>query len=302
MASRFFFNYVGFPLLLPFIGAWLLLARLVSILAILLVIPSFILAKKIYWAIPLGPRVWKGRGRLQGFLYKIGFETNYCMNVVRRFATLPLRPYTANCFILGFPKCGTTVLAEALLRHPAIVGIDGIKSNPVFKKESHFFNGVLGRRNAASPMLYRSFFPTIVTRWWREAVRRSGGFFCLDSCPLTGCLGYTAKRIAAINPDAKLIFVVRDPVESVFSAEILMRNLGIDLDWSLMENVIAADPRFADTPEDVQFWEQLDLLEPEDNLPVDMPKRLFGKISTVLRCATYADRVQPFLDIFPRTK
>ncbi|KAG7669455.1 hypothetical protein Ndes2526B_g05786 [Nannochloris sp. 'desiccata'] len=300
MASQLFFNYVGFPLLLPFIGAWLILARLISLVAILTVIPSIILAKRLYWAVPIGPRVWKERGRLGGFLSRLGFESNYCMNVVRRFVTLPLRPYTPDVYILGFPKCGTTALAQALLCHPAIAGVDGIKWHPVFKKESHFFNGVLGRNNAASPTLYRSFFPTVLTRWWREAIRRSGGWFCLDACPLTGCLGYTAKRIAAINPDAKLIFIVRDPLESVFSAEIMMRNLGIDLDWSFMEDVIAADPRFAETPDDAQFWEQLEGLEPEEELPVDMPKRLFGRCSTVLRCATYADRAQPFLEVFPR--
>lgn len=302
MASHFFFNYVGFPLLLPFIGVWLLLARILSIIAILTVIPSLILARRLYWAVPIGPRVWKERGRFRGLLAKIGFESTYCMNVVRRFLTLPLRPYTSDVYILGFPKCGTTVLSQALLRHPAIAGIDGIAWHPVFKKESHFFNGVLGRKNASSPTLYRSFFPTVVTRWWREAIRRSGGFFCLDACPLTACLGYTAKRIAAINPDAKLIFIVRDPLEAVFSAEIMMRNLGIDLDWSFMEDVIAADPRFAETPDDAQFWEQLEGLEPEDELPVDMPKRLFGRCSTVLRCATYADRVKPFLEVFPRNK
>lgn len=41
-------------------------------------------------------------------------------------------------------------------------------------KESHFFNGALGRHNASSAALYRSYFPTCLARWWCEAVKRSG--------------------------------------------------------------------------------------------------------------------------------
>jgi hypothetical protein len=32
-------------------------------------------------------------------------------------------------------------------------------------KESHFFMGLLGRGTTGSGALYRSFFPTVLTRW-----------------------------------------------------------------------------------------------------------------------------------------
>lgn len=31
---------------------------------------------------------------------------------------------------------------------------------------------------------------------------------CFDACPVTACLPYTAKRMRALTPDAKLIFMV----------------------------------------------------------------------------------------------
>ena len=31
--------------------------------------------------------------------------------------------------------------------------------------------GVLGRHNASSAMAYRSFFPTVISRWWSEVVK-----------------------------------------------------------------------------------------------------------------------------------
>lgn len=32
---------------------------------------------------------------------------------------------------------------------------------------------------------------------------------CFDACPVTACLPYTAKRMRALTPNAKLIFMVR---------------------------------------------------------------------------------------------
>ena len=38
-----------------------------------------------------------------------------------------------------------------------------------------------------------------------------------------------------------------------------LRNLGVPLDWSFMEDVRPSDPRFAQTPDDVRYWEQVGL-------------------------------------------
>ena len=78
-------------------------------------------------------------------------------------------------------------------------------------------------RGACSRLLYRSFFPTLLTRWWRERVLRVGKHLCFDACPLPACLPHTAARMAALSPDAKLIFMLRDPIEGAFSAELMVR-------------------------------------------------------------------------------
>lgn len=225
------------------------------------------------------------------------------MNVARRMLTLPLRRHVPHFVIVGFPRCGSAALASYLMQHPGITGLAGMPWHPLFSKQSHFFNGVFGPKSASSRLLYRSFFPTILSRWYCERVRRAGPWKCFDACPLTGALGsMAARRLAAIAPDAKLIFVVRDPIEATFSAEIMLRNLGMPLEWSFMEDVTAADPRFAETMDDVRFWERVERLEPGDPLPQDLPARLYGRASTALRCAHYADRAQPFLDRFPKEK
>lgn len=126
---------------------------------------------------------------------------------------------------------------------------------------------------------------------------------CFDACPVTACLGdYTAARLAAMAPDAKLIFMLRDPVSAAFSAELMLRNLGVPLDWSWTEDLKVADPRFVATPDDEAFWASVAALGPHDPLPADLPRRLFTTPCGVLRCGAYADRIAPFLRHFKREK
>jgi len=99
-----FFDYAVFPLLLPFILLWLLAARLVSALAPLCFPLTIMLSRRLYWACPFIPCIWRQRGWFLGGIMKVGFEWTYCMNVARRFLTLPLRRRTPDFFIVGFPK------------------------------------------------------------------------------------------------------------------------------------------------------------------------------------------------------
>jgi hypothetical protein len=96
------------------------------------------------------------------------------MNVCRRFLTLPLRQKVPDFYVLGFPKAGTTSMAAYLKLHPAVSGLDGLSWHEALSKESHFLSGALGRHAASSRAAYRSYFPTVLQRWWVEHVRRAG--------------------------------------------------------------------------------------------------------------------------------
>jgi len=102
-------------------------------------------------------------------------------------------------FIIGSAKCGTTTLYKYLCRHPRI-----FMSTP---KEMSFFskNDVYQQRMPWYAKLFADAradqlcgeASTTYTRW-----------------PL---YGNTADRLAAVQPDARLIYLVRDPVERLFS-------------------------------------------------------------------------------------
>lgn len=293
------FDYLVFPLLIPFILLWLLAARALSMLAPFLIFPALMLKSRLYWCLPFTPCIWKEYG-LVGRFMEVGFLGSYTMNVVRRLLTWPIRRATPEFYIVGFPKCGTTSLANHLKRHPAISGLDGMPWHDVLGKESHYFNGIFGRTHAASRGLYSTFFPTVLTRWWAERVRGVEKWMCFDACPVPACLDYSAARMAAVSPNAKLIFMLRDPVGGAFSAEIMFRNLGMPIDWSFMEEVVPSDPRFTDSADDARYWAKVAALGPNEPLPEDLMRRFYFQCSSLLRCGKYADRVAPWLKHFPR--
>jgi len=94
--------------------------------------------------------------------------------------------------------------------------------------------------------------------------------------------------------------MVRDPVDAAFSAEIMLRNTGMPLDWSFMEDIRAGDQRFHIPAEDAEYFENLTKLSPLAALPKDLPTRVFTRTSSVLYFSHFADRIAPYLSRFPR--
>ena len=75
-----FFDYAIFPLFIPFILFWLLAARLLSFVSPFLMVPSIVLNRRLMWAAPFIPCIWRQRGFVKGNLLRLGFEASYCMN------------------------------------------------------------------------------------------------------------------------------------------------------------------------------------------------------------------------------
>lgn len=127
------------------------------------------------------------------------------MNSARRSSTEPERAprqstgrvVVPNFIIIGAMKCGTTSLFRHLGRHPEI-GLSRQKETDFFLAESNFARGF---------EWYSALFPT-GARIYGEA-----------SPNYTKCNEFpgVAERIFRNVPDAKLIYMVRDPVERFVS-------------------------------------------------------------------------------------
>lgn len=106
--------------------------------------------------------------------------------------------------IAGAQRCGTTALFKALAQHPQIAG-------PTWRKGVHYFDIHYARGLG----WYRSHFPI------RLSVRgRPGGFPIQigESSPYYLFHPLAAERIARDLPDARILVLLRDPVERAYSA------------------------------------------------------------------------------------
>lgn len=108
--------------------------------------------------------------------------------------------------IIGAPKCGTTSLYGYLVQHPSVL--------PAMCKEVRFFD-----QFSHKPLgWYRGHFPT---RW---AVRRAekdvgGRVLTGEATPTYLMLDVAPGRAYDVAPEAKLIAVLRNPVDRAYSGK-----------------------------------------------------------------------------------
>ena len=100
--------------------------------------------------------------------------------------------------IVGAQKCGTSSLYRALIQHPLV--------EPAGTKEVHFFDLNFGRGLS----WYRSHFPPPSRREGRRTITG-------ESSPYYLFHPHAAARIAQLVPRAKLLVLLRNPVDRAYS-------------------------------------------------------------------------------------
>lgn len=98
-----------------------------------------------------------------------------------------------NFFVLGAPKAGTTALYDGLRQHPSVA-----VSEP---KEPHFFDVNYARG----------------LEWYEDRYLPEGGALIGEATPHYLFCPYVPERIESHVPDARLIAILRDPVERAYS-------------------------------------------------------------------------------------
>ncbi|SHO57574.1 sulfotransferase family protein [Vibrio quintilis] len=116
-----------------------------------------------------------------------------------------------NLFILGGQKCGTTALAHFLGQHPEIFIAEG--------KEAHIFD-----HPEIEPSDHQQ-LDSAYCHFFREG--QSQNYYC-DATPIYSYWTDLLPFIADYSPDAKIIFMVRDPVERAVSQYMMESNRGYE--------------------------------------------------------------------------
>jgi hypothetical protein len=99
--------------------------------------------------------------------------------------------------IIGAQKCGTTFLYQLLVQHPRV--------KAAFFKEVHYFDLNFGKGNN----WYRSNFPL--------QMRNTRSYITGEASPYYLFHPHAAKRASMVVSDAKLIVLLRNPVDRAYS-------------------------------------------------------------------------------------
>jgi hypothetical protein len=119
-----------------------------------------------------------------------------------RLVTSPVRTLP-DFMIAGFPKCGTTSLYEYLIQHPSIF--------PAFSKETYFFHRHYGK----GLLWYRASFPTVLSKVIQKLRKRK--FVTGEATPSYVVDPRIHQKIYDMNPNVKLIVLLRNPTDKAFS-------------------------------------------------------------------------------------
>ncbi len=162
-------------------------------------------------------------------------------------------------FIVGAPKCGTTSMNDYLHSHPDIF---------MAPKEIHYFGKDLG---IIQPDLSQNEYLDFVKNGQDCKLRGEASAWYLYS-------GNAAKEIYNFNPEAKIIIMLRNPVDMIRS---LHRQFVFDLD------------------EDVTEFEEAILLEENRKKGKCLPNsKNFKHLPSYIDSATYAPRIRNYMHVF----
>lgn len=127
------------------------------------------------------------------------------------FRTLP------DVFIVGAQKAGTTSLYAYLMKHPQIIP-SKFKEHYFFHNSHHFEKGL---------NFYKSGFASRLYAKWRE-IKTGSAVHCMDATANYFEFPESAKRIAGRIPNAKVIVLLRNPVDRAWSHYKMARRLGFE--------------------------------------------------------------------------
>ena len=119
-----------------------------------------------------------------------------------RYVTAPLR-VLPDFFVIGAVRSGTTSLFHYLNQHPNIVGA-------LYDELGYFDDNYHLGVN-----WYKSLFPTILTK--KRIQKEHGKFLSFDDTPFYIYNPQVARRISNNFPNAKMILLLRNPIDRAYS-------------------------------------------------------------------------------------
>jgi hypothetical protein len=178
----------------------------------------------------------------------------------------------ANFFIVGPPKCASSSLHYYVNQHPEIFMSE--------IKETHFFGTYYDKDEIGS---------------YEEAHFTGSEAFPIrgESTPTYSFLPLVPKRLYDYNPDAKMVFIFRDPVDRAFSGWLMQNGTGVEKE----DFPTAIDLNFKQQKELDFHASDFELKWKRDQYLRKNKNKL--EIRTFLEAGLYADQMKRYLEVFP---
>jgi hypothetical protein len=175
--------------------------------------------------------------------------------------------------IIGAQRCGTTYLYNGLAGHPCVA--------PALTKEVHFFDVWF----AKGLRWYRSFFPTYAQRTiWRACGQP---LLAGEASPYYLFHPRAPRRAAATLPEARLIALLRNPVDRAYSHYQHSRRRGAE-ELSFEEAIEREAERLAGEAERIE----------QDERYVSYSHQNYSYLAR----GVYVDQIARWLAVFPRER
>lgn len=189
-----------------------------------------------------------------------------------RRPTQRLRPLP-DFLIIGGQRCGTTSVFNYLLDHPLVL--------PPLVKEPQFFSYHWPRGTG----WYRALFPTGLRRQAAGVVAGGGRAVTFEATPYYLSHPCAPERAAQVIPAAKLVVLVRDPVQRAYSH--YQHSVRLGFESASFAAAIELEPtRLAGEEERIR----------SDSRYKGTNHRVFSYVSR----GFYADQIERWLTCFPR--
>ena len=204
--------------------------------------------------------------------YKFSFKFFF------RRITGNLRLYP-NFIIIGSGRAGTTSLYSYLIQHPNIMGSFSHRDEKA--SDLHFFEHMI----SSSTNWYRSHFPTKLSKKFLE-LRTKSPVISGEFTSTYMYHPYVPKRIFDLIPNIKLIVILRNPVDKVYSA--FSQQFQFQEFTSNFEEYIESELKRIKITENKPYMKTFN----EDFESIAVPN--------ILRHGMYYTYLKKWLDIFPK--
>ncbi|MFX1392248.1 MAG: sulfotransferase domain-containing protein [Promethearchaeota archaeon] len=174
------------------------------------------------------------RERLNQFFSFLPLNKRFSISKFYRKITSPLR-ILPDFLIIGAPRCGTTSLYQYLIQHPSIF--------PAYRKEIKYFIRIYSKTNSRNRIVdkkdlvlsqiyynlrindYKAYFTFLITKYFYKYILRRK-FITGEASSIYMFHPNVPNRVFYMLPSIKLIILLRNPIDRVYSDYHFLKNYG----------------------------------------------------------------------------